>query len=1091
MELSVDNLHFPTPDSVNLIDIKSTLDYEATFKVRLTHIDVFQARPSKGTIPPRGVVTVEVASKGDPESVAAANPRVLFSLGEEGQEGYCKAKLSIIMGPPVSGTKYKFMSGGQLVTSVRSAPSGPPPSRPPPAMPQSPSMSPSDDGSSNNTVTINVSISQLSCAAPKLDPSISYYVQATRGDNAGTSQAVYPDSEYMAQWNGGNGDIMLTDCIIAEPGSTTRKQLLQFKLIQCDSSIVVGQVKINSSEYVPGQQSADVPVKGADGSELGTLSLTITMSKTSLTNPPQSPVVQGPNRTRTAVGDSTKPFIPTKFVPPTFSSPTSGGGGQFNPLDTDFVPAAPPKDQNIVVMVRVRPLPPSENCWKIDSRMTSLEDDESHSFEFDRVLGPDTTNQDVFNIAGDRFVESVLGGINGTLFMYGQTASGKTHTMFGEDDEPGLTPLIIFKIFDSIQQQSSPQRQFQVFISYFEIYNEEINDLLNLSKKNLPIRQNKDGSFSVGDLTVEPVQSPQVANRLLHDGANNKKMGFSVLNDRSSRSHTIFQIKVTCQQETQGKKKTMWSELNMVDLAGSETMSDKGDAAQKKETSHINLSLTYLKRVITELAKKEKFISYRNSVLTKILKQSLGGNAKTAIICCVHTGKAQKKDTKNTLTFGQMAKTIKNSIRVNAELADGNMREEIKKLMEQCQQLSAALDVYRSLEDDYRVLQEKYEELQKENLELRQNGGGGGSGPSTTPATPVGRPAPTGGPPGPPGRPPPPGTPAAKRPPPKMGGGGGGGDDLQQKVFQLENQLSALKVQHKKELLEAVDKGKKSGKDLGDDVLQELMTKDERVDRLTYQIISFLYFGTKITYVGTKGETTKKCLYLSSENGMMFVCLGNLDHDDKPLKTQCYEKIPVKDIKRVVLGQYSDAFRRMNAHANVSNPMHHPFFENSFEIIGRKKKSVDAWAETPSDFEAWIMALNQVTGIPAEWGDTMDLTPYSHVQLLDQEEMGFCSTNHIVPVDYILAKERILAQECQFLTLFDVRTVSCLDLYHSQKLFAFFVHRGWVAHRKLFFLDRNQIDKTVRFGVLDSAQGGAGGEGGDAGDAGGGDDMEF
>jgi DNA polymerase III psi subunit len=321
---------------------------------------------------------------------------------------------------------------------------------------------------------------------------------------------------------------------------------------------------------------------------------------------------------------------------------------------------------------------------------------------------------------------------------------------------------------------------------------------------------------------------------------------------------------------------------------------------------------------------------------------------------------------------------------------------------------------------------------------------------------------------------------------PRPGGQGEGdseADALQQKVFALENQIAQMKVEHKRALLEAVQ-NKKGSKELGDDVLQDLIVKDERVDRLTYQIISFLYFGTKITYVGSKGETTRKCLFLSSESGQMYVCLGNLDHDDKPLKTTIYEKIPVREIKRVVLGQYSDAFRRMNAHANVANPMHHPFFDNSIEIIGKKKKSVDLWAETPSDFEAWVMALNQVTGIPAEWGDTMDLTPYPHVQILDAEEMAFCSTNHIVPVDYILAKEKILSQDCNFLTLFDVRTVSCLDLYHSQKLFAFLVHRGWVSHRKLFFLDRAAIEKNVRFGLLDS---GAPAQSAEVG----GDDMEF
>lgn len=284
-------------------------------------------------------------------------------------------------------------------------------------------------------------------------------------------------------------------------------------------------------------------------------------------------------------------------------------------------------------------------------------------------------------------------GYNGTIFAYGQTGTGKTFTMEGVLDKnelKGIIPRTIDAIFNSIKE--TPNQQFLVQVSFVEIYNEEVRDLLSKNVKNkLEVRE-RDGSFYVQDCKIVKVENAAQTLNLMFMGRDNRAKGATKMNKESSRSHSIFTIIVENSSVEGGETKYRMGKLNLVDLAGSERQSKTEATGERlKEATKINLSLTVLGNVICALVNpKISHIPYRESRLTMLLCDSLGGNTKTVMIANVGPADYNYEETLNTLWYANRAKNIKNKPKINEDPKDAILRqyqEEIEKLRLQLQGL--------------------------------------------------------------------------------------------------------------------------------------------------------------------------------------------------------------------------------------------------------------------------------------------------------------------------------------------------------------------------------------------------------------------
>lgn len=292
----------------------------------------------------------------------------------------------------------------------------------------------------------------------------------------------------------------------------------------------------------------------------------------------------------------------------------------------------------------------------------------------DHVFGPEKTNINIFDTVVKPIVKSAVDGFNGTIFAYGQTSSGKTYTMMGTDSEPGIVPLAVRYIFDAIADTRG--REFLLRVSYLEIYNEKVNDLLEPLKKDLKLREDNNGLVQVLDCKEEVSNSPEYILEIMKRGDKNRRIGQTDMNEQSSRSHTIFRLTIESRKtssETNGAVQV--SQLNLVDLAGSERATQTNDTGERfKEGTHINLSLSTLGLVIKQLSEAagtERYINFRDSKLTRLLQASLGGNAMTVIICAITP--ASLDETQCTLSFASRAKSIKNKPQLNEIKSDAVM----------------------------------------------------------------------------------------------------------------------------------------------------------------------------------------------------------------------------------------------------------------------------------------------------------------------------------------------------------------------------------------------------------------------------------
>ena len=303
-----------------------------------------------------------------------------------------------------------------------------------------------------------------------------------------------------------------------------------------------------------------------------------------------------------------------------------------------------------------------------------------------------------------------------TIFAYGQTSTGKTYTMQGElPDNAGVIPLTLKEIFEQIKKDKDIIES-QIGVSFIEIYNESINDLLDNSKVNLDLRETTNKEVIVNNLTEIKIKNHEQAFNLLMKGNESKIVASTKLNEKSSRSHCIFRLNIEITKnvkkiifgEEETEKVLLKNHINLIDLAGSENSNKTGCVGQRlKEGSNINKSLLALSNVINKLSQNSGnnpnsqnfFVNYRDSKLTRLLQNSLGGNSKTTIICTITDDGEHYNETMNTIHFGNKAKNIKTVVKVN-EIKNQNyqqMVQENEKLKKKLKQLEKELTTQKKL----------------------------------------------------------------------------------------------------------------------------------------------------------------------------------------------------------------------------------------------------------------------------------------------------------------------------------------------------------------------------------------------------------
>ncbi|XP_067427601.1 centromere-associated protein E isoform X5 [Thunnus thynnus] len=404
------------------------------------------------------------------------------------------------------------------------------------------------------------------------------------------------------------------------------------------------------------------------------------------------------------------------------------------------------EESAVKVCVRVRPLiereesaasedtKPVQLFWKADKKSIHQIDDgnSTKSFSFDRVFVAEETTNHLYQDIAKPLVVSTVEGYNGTIFAYGQTSSGKTFTMMGSDRIPGVIPLAVEDVFQTIKNR--PNKEFLLRVSYMEIYNETVTDLLvdSWKRKPLEVRETINKNIYVADLTEELVTSPAQALAWIRKGEKNRHYGKTKMNQRSSRSHTIFRMILESRERSDPASgenadgAIIVSHLNLVDLAGSERASQTGaEGTRFKEGCNINRSLFTLGQVIKKLTDESQkgFTNYRDSKLTRILQNSLGGNAKTVIICTITP--VTLDETLSTLQFASTAKKMKNDPHVTEVSDDGALlkryRNEIVDLKRRLQEVSSVTQTTATEKEVLSQLLQEKDQLQREQQDRIRN----------------------------------------------------------------------------------------------------------------------------------------------------------------------------------------------------------------------------------------------------------------------------------------------------------------------------------------------------------------------------------
>uniref|UniRef100_A0A8C0VHL8 Kinesin family member 13B n=1 Tax=Cyanistes caeruleus TaxID=156563 RepID=A0A8C0VHL8_CYACU len=342
----------------------------------------------------------------------------------------------------------------------------------------------------------------------------------------------------------------------------------------------------------------------------------------------------------------------------------------------------------------------------------------------------------VFKCLGENILQNAFEGYNACIFAYGQTGSGKSYTMMGTADQPGLIPRLCSGLFERAQKEENEEQSFKVEVSYMEIYNEKVRDLLDPkgSRQSLKVREHSVYGPYVDGLSKLAVASYKDIESLMSEGNKSRTVAATNMNEESSRSHAVFKIILThtlydVQSGTSGEKV---GKLSLVDLAGSERATKTGAAGDRlKEGSNINKSLTTLGLVISALAdqaagkNKNKFVPYREF---SFFKDSLGGNSKTAMVATVSPAADNYDETLSTLRYADRAKNIVNHAVVNEDpnaRIIRELREEVEKLREQLTKAEAmkSPELKERLEESEKLIQEMtvtWEEKLRKTEEIAQ-----------------------------------------------------------------------------------------------------------------------------------------------------------------------------------------------------------------------------------------------------------------------------------------------------------------------------------------------------------------------------------
>ncbi|CAI9289780.1 unnamed protein product [Lactuca saligna] len=411
------------------------------------------------------------------------------------------------------------------------------------------------------------------------------------------------------------------------------------------------------------------------------------------------------------------------------SSPASSARSKLQYGYSESLPLSSERSkENVTVTVRFRPLSPreirqgEEIAWYADGEtIVRNEHTPATAYAYDRVFGPTTTTRHVYDIAAHHVVGGAMEGVNGTIFAYGVTSSGKTHTMHGDQRSPGIIPLAVKDAFSIIQE--TPSREFLLRVSYLEIYNEVVNDLLNPAGQNLRIREDNQGTFVEG-IKEEVVLSPAHALSLIAAGEEHRHVGSTNFNLLSSRSHTIFTLTIEsspCGENGDGGDVNL-SQLNLIDLAGSESSKAETTGVRRKEGSYINKSLLTLGTVISKLTDaRSAHVPYRDSKLTRLLQSSLSGHGRVSLICTVTPSSSNSEETHNTLKFAHRAKHIEIQTAQNKIIDEKSLikkyQNEIRLLKEELEHLKSGIVVIPQIKDntggdDIFLLKQKLEDGQ-------------------------------------------------------------------------------------------------------------------------------------------------------------------------------------------------------------------------------------------------------------------------------------------------------------------------------------------------------------------------------------------
>ncbi|CAL1278562.1 unnamed protein product [Larinioides sclopetarius] len=344
------------------------------------------------------------------------------------------------------------------------------------------------------------------------------------------------------------------------------------------------------------------------------------------------------------------------------------------------------KVQQLTVVVRIRPLFDHERekgaikiARKADERMVLLQDPtagdpvdilrakraQEKKYVFDRTFDEKSSQEEVYKKTTKKLVENVVDGYNGTVFAYGATGSGKTHTMVGVDDDPGIMVRALQDLFKEVDLKN---KMYDVSMSYMEIYNENIRDLLNPSTAQLELREDAKGNHQVAGLSEVEICSSEEVMSLLMRGNKRRTQESTGANKTSSRSHAVLMVQVKKRSPAHNHQQTMRTgRLYMVDLAGSERAAQTQNTGKRLlEGAHINKSLLALGNCINALAERNtRYVNFRDSKLTRILKEPLAGNCRTVMVGHISPSHYHFEESRNTLAYADRAKNITTKLRSN------------------------------------------------------------------------------------------------------------------------------------------------------------------------------------------------------------------------------------------------------------------------------------------------------------------------------------------------------------------------------------------------------------------------------------------